>query len=67
MRPLTAGDWMVVGDGTEDGLVGVDEAQGLVYFMANEASPLERHLYATSLDNNRAREGAAHFTGSGLA
>ena len=28
MRPLTAGDWMVVGDGTENGLVGVDEKQG---------------------------------------
>ena len=49
IRPLTAGNWMVVGDGTEDGLVGVDEARGIVYFMANEASPLERHLYATSL------------------
>lgn len=49
IRPLTAGQWMVVGDGTEEGLVGVDEAKGIVYFMANEASPLERHLYATSL------------------
>lgn len=49
LRPLTSGDWMVVGDGTEDGVVGVDEAKGIVYFMANEASPLERHLYATSL------------------
>lgn len=54
IRPLTAGAWMVVGDGTEDGLVGVDEAKGLVYFSANEASPLERHLYATSLDTDNA-------------
>lgn len=49
IRPLTAGAWMVVGEG-ESGLVGVDEARGLVYFTANESSPLERHLYAASLD-----------------
>jgi dipeptidyl-peptidase-4 len=49
IRPLTSGPWMVVGDGTENGLVGVDEAKGLVYFTANEASPLERHLYSVSL------------------
>ena len=45
IRPLTRGDWMVVGDGTENGLVGVDESRQLLYFLANEASPLERHLY----------------------
>ncbi|PZN26758.1 MAG: S9 family peptidase, partial [Proteobacteria bacterium] len=50
LRPLTAGEWMVVGDGVESGLVGVDERKGLVYFLANEASPTQRHLYATSLD-----------------
>jgi len=50
LRPLTAGDWMVVGDGTENGLVGVDEKQNRVYFLASEASPLERHLYWTALD-----------------
>jgi dipeptidyl-peptidase 4 len=49
IRPLTAGEWMVVGDG-EDGLVGVDEPRGLVYFLANEISPLERHLYSAPLD-----------------
>ena len=48
-RPLTAGDWMVVGNGA-NGLVGVDERKGRVYFMANAASPLERQLYWTSLD-----------------
>lgn len=51
LRPLTAGEWMVVGDGTENGLVGFDEKQGRVYFMATETSPLERHLYWTSLDS----------------
>jgi len=54
IRPLTAGAWMVVGDGSESGLVGVDEAKGLVYFLANQASPLERQLYATSLDTSDA-------------
>jgi dipeptidyl-peptidase-4 len=49
IRPLTQGEWMVVGDG-ESGLVGIDEQRGLVYFTATEVSPLERHLYATSLD-----------------
>jgi len=49
IRQLTDGAWMVVGDGTEDGLVGADEDKGLVYFMANKESPLERHLYVTSL------------------
>lgn len=49
IRPLTAGEWMVVGDGVETGVVGVDEKRGNVYFMANAASPLERQLYVTSL------------------
>jgi dipeptidyl-peptidase-4 len=50
IRPLTAGEWMVVGDGSENGIVGVDEQRGNVYFIANAESPLERHLYVTSLD-----------------
>ena len=50
VRPLTAGEWMVVGNNTENGLVGVDEKRGNVYFLANSASTLERHLYVTSLD-----------------
>ncbi len=49
VRPLTAGEWMVVGDGNGRALLGVDENRQLVYFMANERSPLERHLYLTSL------------------
>ena len=56
LRPLTAGEWMVVGDGVESGLVGVDEKHGNVYFMANDASTFERQLYVTSLDT---REPAA--------
>jgi len=54
IRPLTAGSWMVVGDGVESGLVGIDEARNLAYFTANEASPLERHLYVTSLTSGDA-------------
>ena len=49
IRPLTAGEWMAVGE-AEDSIVGIDEGEGIVYFMANEASPVERQLYATSLD-----------------
>ena len=55
LRPLTAGEWMVVGEG-ESGLVGVDEKRGNVYFMANTPSTFERQLYVTSLD---ARDPAA--------
>ena len=50
IRPLTQGNWMVVGDGVESGLVGIDEARGIIYFTATETSPLERHLYSTSLE-----------------
>ncbi|MBS0421943.1 MAG: S9 family peptidase [Proteobacteria bacterium] len=49
IRPLTQGDWMVTGDNDSHGLRGVDEARGLVYFIANAESPLERHLYSVSL------------------
>lgn len=50
LKPLTAGEWMVVGDGSENGLVGVDEAAGRVYFLASKDSPLERQLYWVPLD-----------------
>lgn len=43
IRALTAGDWAV------DELVGVDEDLGLIYFMAAEVSPREKHLYRQSL------------------
>lgn len=50
IRALTAGEWMVVGDGGESALLGVDERRGTLYFVANERTPLERHLYRTTLD-----------------
>src|ERR1700730_16233803 len=49
IRPLTQGEWQVTGDNDTHGMRGVDEDRGLVYFMANAESPLERHLYSVSL------------------
>jgi dipeptidyl-peptidase 4 len=49
VRPLTGGEWEVVGDSEARAIRGVDERNGLVYFMANAESPLERHLYCVSL------------------
>jgi dipeptidyl-peptidase-4 len=49
IRPLTEGDWEVVGEG-ERAIRGVDERAGRVYFMANRETPLERQLYYTTLD-----------------
>jgi dipeptidyl-peptidase-4 len=49
VRALTSGPWNVVGDGGRRAVKGVDEKRGLVYFTANAATPLERHLYSVSL------------------
>ncbi|HSC09192.1 MAG TPA: alpha/beta fold hydrolase [Steroidobacteraceae bacterium] len=49
VRPLTAGNWMVAGDRGARAVQGVDETRKRLYFTANERSPLERHLYVTSL------------------
>ncbi len=43
-KRLTQGQWEV------SGVSGVDEKQGLVYFVSTEASPLERQLYVGSLN-----------------
>ncbi len=53
VRPITAGDAPVargsLGGGVEaPGVVGVDEEEGRVYFMASRATPIERQLYAVS-------------------
>jgi dipeptidyl-peptidase-4 len=50
LRPLTAGNWMVVGSGRERAIEAIDEARGLVYFTANRETPIERHLYVAPLD-----------------
>lgn len=49
LRQLTDGEWEVVGEGDRRAIQRVDEGRGIVYFMANAETPLERHLYATSL------------------
>jgi dipeptidyl-peptidase 4 len=48
IRPLTQGEWQVTGDNDSHAMRGVDEDRGLVYFLANAESPLERHLYSIS-------------------
>ena len=52
IRPLTSGNWMVVGDAGERAVEAVDEKRGLVYFTANRDTPLERHLYSAPLDGS---------------
>jgi dipeptidyl-peptidase 4 len=46
---LTAGGWNVT-DFRERAIRGVDEKRRLVYFLANERSPMNLDLYVTSLD-----------------
>ncbi|WP_082897223.1 S9 family peptidase [Thalassotalea crassostreae] len=41
---LTKGEWVV------DKLVAVDESKGLVYFTGRADTPMEKHLYKTTLD-----------------
>jgi dipeptidyl-peptidase-4 len=53
VRAITSGPTPHAGGGGGAGLrapgvAGVDEARGLIYFMASEATPLERQLYAVS-------------------
>jgi dipeptidyl-peptidase 4 len=50
IRQLTRGEWMV------EGLAGVDEARGLIYFTATRESPLETHLYVVSLEGGEPRK-----------
>lgn len=50
IRPLTPGNFMVVGTPGESALRAVDERARRVYFTANLPSPVERQLYWVSLD-----------------
>ena len=51
VRPLTRGEWQVTADSeAARAITGVDEKRGVLYFMANRESPLERHLYFISLN-----------------
>jgi len=49
VRPLTHGEWDVVGEGQDRAIRAVDEREGRVYFLANAETPIERHLYSVSL------------------
>jgi dipeptidyl-peptidase-4 len=49
VRALTSGPWEVTGEGAGRAIRGIDEKNGLVYFLASLDSPLERHLYSVSL------------------
>jgi dipeptidyl-peptidase-4 len=49
LRQLTHGDWDVVGEPGERAIRAVDERNGIVYFMSDAETPLERHLYTVSL------------------
>jgi dipeptidyl-peptidase-4 len=47
LRPLTAGAWMVTSALKRDQ---IDAQRGLIFFSSNQTTPIERQLYATSLD-----------------
>jgi len=51
LRRLTAGRWNV-DDFRTRAIKAVDEKRRLIYFSATEKSPIERHLYRTSLDTH---------------
>jgi dipeptidyl-peptidase 4 len=52
IRPLTSGEWQVTADSeAARAIAGIDEKHGILYFMANIESPLERHLYSISLND----------------
>ena len=51
IRPLTPGDYMVLGESPDAGIRGVDERARRVYFIANLPSPIERQLFWVSLDD----------------
>ena len=44
IRALTGGEWMV------DGVIGVDQDNGWVYFSSTRGSPIERHVERVSLE-----------------
>lgn len=54
-RQLTAGGWSV-DDFRGRAIKGIDEKNRLIYFSATEKTPVERHLYRTSLDTSDPRE-----------
>ena len=55
LRQLTAGNWNV-DDFRARAIKAIDETHRLIYFTATEKTPLERHLYSTSLDTSDPRK-----------
>jgi dipeptidyl-peptidase-4 len=53
-RQLTAGHWCV-DDFRSRAIKAIDEENRLIYFSATEKTPIERHLYRTSLDTSDPR------------
>jgi len=49
LKQLTKGSWSMTD------VAALDEKRGVVYFLATEKSPLERHLYRVSLDGTPTR------------
>lgn len=47
VKTITEGAWEI------DEIVGIDEANELIYYTSTEASPLERHLYRVSLTGGK--------------
>jgi dipeptidyl-peptidase 4 len=55
VRQLTSGEWMVLGESPDSAVRAVDERGRRVFFTANLESPIDRQLYAVSLDAPTAR------------
>ncbi|HEX4151327.1 MAG TPA: S9 family peptidase [Steroidobacteraceae bacterium] len=55
VRRLTEGPWMV-DDFRARAIKAIDEKHRLIYFSATEKTPVERHLYRTSLDTKDPRQ-----------
>ena len=49
VRALTSGEWVVLG------VAGIDHSTRTVYFIGTKDTPLQRHLYAVSLDGGDIR------------
>jgi dipeptidyl-peptidase-4 len=64
VRPLTRGEFMVVGAASEAAVRAVDERARRVYFTANLPSPVERQLFWVSLDSPA--QPRAVTTGAGM-
>ena len=50
IRPLTSGDWMV------ENIVGIDQENELIYFIATHPDPRESHLHAVSFTGGEPRQ-----------